>query len=367
MNMSENINKKGIVKMAKNDDKLKTLLEQAEQGTREVFESDRYRNYLATMSKFHLYSFRNSLLILMQKPEASYVAGYSAWQKKFKRQVQRGEKGIQIIGYTPKKVTVEQEKKDSTGNVILGADDRPEKETISLQIPYFTPVYVYDVSQTKGEPLPQLINELSGSVDEYQNLMQAITEISPFPITFEDIKGNARGYCDPLVQKIAIQQGMSEAQSVKTAIHEITHADLHAPEVNLSLNDRTDRRTREIEAESTAFVVCSHYGIDTSNYTFPYLASWSSNKELTELQSSLEIIQKQAGELIDKIDTRLVKLQKDRETDLFTEVTSDQDKKPQKISMKERMTAAQTEANRRNNSHTSKDQKQHSNDKRGEI
>ena len=310
--------------MAKNDDKLKALLEQAEQGTKDVFESDRYRNYLATMSKFHSYSFRNSLLILMQKPEASYVAGYSAWQKKFKRQVQRGENGIQIVGYTPKKVNVEQEKKDSTGKTVIGADGKPEKETVSRQIPYFTPVYVYDVSQTEGEPLPQLVNELNGSVEAYQDLMQAITEVSPFPISFEDIKGGAKGFCDPLAQRIAIQQGMSEAQSVKTAIHEVTHADLHAPEVNLSLNDRTDRRTREVEAESTAFVVCSHYGIDTSDYTFPYLASWSSTKELNELQSSLETIQKQAGELIDKIDSRLAELQKNREKDLFTEITPDQ-------------------------------------------
>lgn len=211
--------------MAKNDDKLKALLEQAEQGTKDVFESDRYRNYLATMSKFHSYSFRNSLLILMQKPEASYVAGYSAWQKKFKRQVQRGEKGIQIVGYTPKKVNVEQEKKDSTGKTVIGADGKPEKETVSRQIPYFTPVYVYDVSQTEGEPLPQLVNELNGSVEAYQDLMQAITEVSPFPISFEDIKGGAKGFCDPLAQRIAIQQGMSEAQSVKTAIHEVTHAE----------------------------------------------------------------------------------------------------------------------------------------------
>lgn len=389
--------------MPKNNDKLKELLEQAEQGTKAVFESENYRNYLATMSKFHSYSFRNSLLILMQKPEATHVAGYAAWKKKFNRQVQRGESGIQIVGYSPRKVNVEQEKKDSSGNTIIGSDGKPVMEKVTRQVPSYVPVSVFDVSQTEGEPLPQLVNELNGSVEAYQDLMQAIRDVSPFPVSFEEIQGGAKGFCDPVTQRIVIQQGMSEAQSVKTAIHEVTHADLHAPEQNLILADRTDRRTREIEAESTAFVVCEHYGIDTSDYTFPYLASWSSSKELAELQSSLETIQKQAGDLIDKIDTRLTELQKDREKDLFTEITPDQVKtlassfekedrrheemldtvrfdgdidldrektreqlgfrdqnkeqpkaaqEPQKkISMKERMAAAQAEADRRNSSH----------------
>lgn len=310
--------------MAKNDEKVKELLERAEQGTKEIFESDKYRDYLATMAKFHSYSFRNSLLILIQKPEASYVAGYTAWQTKFHRQVQRGEKGIQIVGYTPKKIRVEQEQKDSNGNTIIGADGKPVLDTITKQIPAFTPVYVYDVSQTEGEPLPQLVSELDGSVEAYNDLMTAIKEVSPFPIVFEDIQGGAKGYCNPVAQKIAINNGMSEMQNVKTAIHEVTHADLHAPELNLTLNERTDRRTREIEAESTAFVVCSHYGIDTSDYTFPYLATWSSTRELKELQSSLETIQKQAGELIDRIDTRLTELQKDHEQQLVPEVTPEQ-------------------------------------------
>ena len=310
--------------MPKNNDKLKELLEQAEQGTKAVFESENYRNYLAIMSKFHSYSFRNSLLILMQKPEATHVAGYAAWKKKFNRQVQRGESGIQIVGYSPRKVNVEQEKKDSSGNTIIGADGKPVMEKVTRQVPSYVPVSVFDVSQTEGEPLPQLVNELNGSVEAYQDLMQAIRDVSPFPVSFEEIQGGAKGFCDPVTQRIVIQQGMSEAQSVKTAIHEVTHADLHAPEQNLILADRTDRRTREIEAESTAFVVCEHYGIDTSDYTFPYLASWSSSKELAELQSSLETIQKQAGDLIDKIDTRLTELQKDREKDLFTEITPDQ-------------------------------------------
>lgn len=308
--------------MGKSDDKVKALLEQAEQGTRAVFESDKYRNYLATMAKFHSYSFRNTLLILMQKPEATYVAGYAAWQKKFKRQVQRGQKGIQIIGYTPRKIEVEQEKKDQKGKLVIGTDGKPEIEKVSKQIPSFTPVYVYDVSQTEGEPLPQLVNELEGRVEGYQHLLKAVREVSPFPITFENIPGGARGYCSPLEQKIVVQEGMSEVQNIKTIIHEVTHAALHAPEIDLPVIERTDRNTKEVEAESTAFIVCSHYGIDTSEYTFPYLASWSNTKELNELQSSLETIQKQASELIDKIDTRLAELQMERPKELLSEKTA---------------------------------------------
>lgn len=304
--------------MAKVDkqEQVKELLKRAEDGARAVFESDRYRNYLKTMSKFHNYSFRNTLLIYLQKPQASYVAGYVAWQKNFKRQVQKGEKGIQIVGYTPKNVMQEQEKKDAQGNVIHGSDGRPETETVTRKIPYFAPMYVYDVSQTEGEPLPRLVNELDGSVEAYQDLMTALREVSPFPIVFEDIHGGANGYCSPTDQKIAIRQGMSEAQTVKTTIHEITHADLHAPEIDLAIGDKKDRRTKEVEAESTAFIVCNHYGIDSSNYTFGYLATWSSTKELTELQNSLDTIQKQANELIDRIDTRLIELQKDRSTEI---------------------------------------------------
>ena len=300
--------------MAKVDkqQQVQDLLKQAEDGARAVFESENYRNYLATMSKFHDYSFRNTLLIYMQKPEATYVAGYVAWQKNFKRQVRKGEKGIQIVGYAPKNVNQEQEKRDEQGNPVIGVDGKPETEIVTRKIPYFTTVYVYDISQTDGAPIPRLVNELDGSVDAYNDLMFALREVSPFPIVFEDIKGGANGYCSPLQQKIAVRQGMSEAQTVKTTIHEITHADLHAPEIEATLENKKDRRTKEVEAESTAFIVCNHYGIDTSDYSFGYLASWSSTKELTELQSSLETIQKQANELIDRIDNRLTELQKDR-------------------------------------------------------
>lgn len=296
--------------MAKNDEKIKNLLELVEQGTKNVFESDTYKNYLLTMSKFHNYSFRNSLLILLQRPDATRVAGYAAWQQKFKRQVQRGEKGIQIISYTPHNKEVEQQKIDSEGKLIYDANGKPIMETVTKQVPGFAPVYVYDVSQTKGEPLPVLATELDGSIDNYEVLKQAITDSSPLPVFFEQIEGSAKGYCTP--EKIAIKEGMSNIQTIKTMVHEITHGDLHMPEKDLSAKDKTDQRTREVEAESTAFVVCSHYGIDTSDYSFPYLAGWSSSKELNELQNSLERIQKQAGELINRIDSRIEQLQHDR-------------------------------------------------------
>lgn len=293
--------------MARNDEKVKELLELVEKGTKDVFESDKYKNYLSTMSKFHKYSFRNSMLILLQRPDATLVAGYTAWQQKFKRQVQRGEKGIRIIGYTPHNKEIA--KKDSSGNVIY--DDKGEVVTETKQVPGFSTVYVYDVSQTDGEPLPNLLYELDGNLDNYEMLQQAITDISPIPIVFEPISGDTKGYCTP--DKIAVKEGMSNIHTIKTMIHEITHGDLHMPEKDLPIKEKTDRLTREIEAESTAFVVCSHYGIDTSEYSFPYLASWSSSRELTELQNSLERIQKQAGELIDRIDSRLEELQKSKE------------------------------------------------------
>ena len=304
--------------MAKADtqQQVQELLKRAENGARAVFESDNYRHYLSTMSKFHDYSFRNTLLIYLQKPESSYVAGYVAWQKDFNRQVQRGEKGIQIVGYAPKNIKQEQEKTDEQGNVVIGTDGQPEKETVTRKIPNFTPVYVYDVSQTEGEPLPTLVNELDGSVEAYQDLMAALREVSPFPIEFEEINGGTNGYYSPTEKRIAVRQGMSEAQTIKTTIHEITHADLHSPEADIIGDEKKDRRTKEVEAESTAFVVCNHYGIDTSDYSFGYLATWSASKELSELQSSLDTIQKQANELIDRIDNRLAELQKDRSIDI---------------------------------------------------
>lgn len=298
--------------MPNSQEKINALLKKAEDGIREVFESEKYQTYLTAMSKFHQYSFRNILLIHQQKADASFVAGYAAWQKKFNRQVLRGEKGIQIIGYTTRKLKKQVELKDDNGDIVYSykpdGTRKPATKTEEYIVPSYIPVYVYDISQTDGEPLPALVNELTGEVNDYDKLMQAIVSTSSFPISFEQIKGEVKGYCDPISRKIAIKSGMSEVQTIKTAIHEITHADLHAPEQNLALSDRTDRRTMEVEAESTAFVVCSHYNIDTSDYSFGYLAGWSSSKELSELKNSLNTIQKQANDLISRIDENLTLL-----------------------------------------------------------
>ena len=290
-------------------EKMKALTDKLEQGVKDVYESDRYKNYLAVMSKFYFYSFRNSLLIMLQKPEATHVAGFNAWKTTFKRSVNKGEKGLQILAPAPYRVKVEMEKIDPiTQKPVLDNAGKPVTQEVEITKPSFRAVYVFDVSQTSGEPLPQLITELTGSVAQYTAFFESLKSVSPFPIQFEELQSGAKGYCSPVNQKIAIKTGMSELQNIKTAIHEITHADLHAGLRNLSLNERKDRRTKEVEAESVAFVVCKHYGIDTSDYSFAYVASWSSDKELNVLKSSLDTIQKQAGELIDRIDTRFKEL-----------------------------------------------------------
>lgn len=292
-------------------EKINSLFQKIEQGCRDVFASDTYRRYLSTMAKFHNYSFRNSLLIFAQNPEATAVAGYSAWKNKFKRQVRAGEKGIQILGYSPRKIRRNVPVLDARGQQVI-QDGKPLTEERIIEVPEYFPCYVFDVSQTDGEPLPTLLTNLSDSVDGFHDLFQAISDCSPFPIFFDSLPPDTRGYCSPKEQKIVIRQGLPEAQTIKTAIHEITHADLHAP-VGL-VPQKKDRATKEVEAESTAYIVCDRYGIDTSDYSFPYLASWSSSKELPELQQSLSTIQKQAAELIDRIDKRLEQIRLQKET-----------------------------------------------------
>lgn len=295
-------------------EKMKELTDKLEKGITDVYESDRYINYLAVMSKLYSYSFRNSLLIMLQKPDATHVAGFNAWRNSFKRNVNKGEKGLQILAPSPYRIKVEMKKIDPiTQTPALDNSGKPVTELVEITKPMFRSVYVFDVSQTSGEPLPQLLTELTGSVSQYQAFFESLKSVSPFPMQFEDIQSTAKGYCDPVNQRIAIKTGMSEIQNIKTAIHEITHSDLHSNHVNLSFDEKKDRRTKEVEAESVAFVVCSHYGIDTSEYSFPYVASWSSNKELNELKSSLDTIQKQAGELIDRIDTRFKELLKEQD------------------------------------------------------
>ena len=296
--------------------KVQEITEKLEQGIKELFESEKYKTYLNTMSKFHNYSFNNTMLIAMQKPDATLVVGFKAWQKNFNRHVKKGEKGIRILAPAPYKIKEEQEKLDPvTGEIMLDKNGMPIAEEVEIKIPAFRVVPVFDVSQTDGKELPDIgVNELSGSVEDYEEFMQALTEVSPVPITYEDIEGEAKGYFHTTDHWIAIQEGMSQSQTVKTAIHEVAHAKLHDRERNQDIDavlDK-DRNTKEVEAESVAYTVCQHFGIDTSDYSFGYIAGWSSDRDIKEFKSSLDTIRKTASELITGIEDRLTELQKDR-------------------------------------------------------
>lgn len=293
----------------KNAQQVREITDKLEQGIKELFESERFKEYLRTMSKFYNYSFNNTLLIAMQKPEATYVAGYTSWQRNFDRQVMKGEKGIKILAPAPYKAQEEREKIDPlTQKPVIGADGKAVTETVEVLRPAFKVVSVFDVSQTDGKELPDIIvDELKGTVENYEAFLDALRQESPVPISFEDIPGGAKGFFSPVESRIAIQEGMSEIQTVKTAIHEIAHAKLHAvkPDEKAAPEDKKDRHTKEVEAESVAYTVCQRYGIETSDYSFGYIAGWSSGKETKELKSSLDTIRKTAAEMIEGIDAKL--------------------------------------------------------------
>ena len=296
-------------------EKLKEITDRLEQGIAELFDSERYREYLKVMSKFHNYSFNNTLLIAMQKPDASLVAGFSTWKNNFGRNVMKGQKGIKIIAPSPFKIRQEVEKIDPhTQKPIIGKDGKPVTEEKEIKIPAYKVVSVFDVSQTEGKELPDIaVDELTGDVDRYKDFFAALEKTSPVPIAFENIEGGSHGYYHLEDKRIAINEGMSELQTLKTTIHEIAHAKLHDIDLNAPKDEqqpRVDRRTREVEAESVAYTVCQHYGLDTSDYSFGYVAGWSSGRELSELKSSLETIRSAAAEIINSIDENLVELQK---------------------------------------------------------
>ena len=295
-------------------EKLKEITDRLEQGITELFESERYREYLRVMSKFHNYSFNNTLLIAMQKPDASLVAGFSAWKNNFGRNVMKGQKGIKIIAPSPFKIKQEMEKIDPhTQKPVIGKDGKPVTEEKEITIPAYKVVSVFDVSQTEGRELPDIaVDELTGDVDRYKDFFAALEKTSPVPIGFEKIEGGAHGYYHLENKRIAIDEGMSQLQTLKTAIHEIAHAKLHDIDLNAPKDEqpRVDRRTREVEAESVAYTVCQHYGLDTSDYSFGYVAGWSSGRELSELKSSLETIRSAAAEIINSIDETLAELSK---------------------------------------------------------
>lgn len=291
-------------------DRLKEITDQLEKGLQDLFSSEKYADYLKTMSKFYGYSASNTLLIYMQRPDASRVAGYGDWQKNFHRHVKRGEHGMKILAPCPYKQQVEREK--------TGPDGKTMTVTEEVTRAAFKPVTVFDVSQTEGEPLPTLgVNELTGDVEHYPDFFEALKQIAPFPVGFEAITSGAKGYCNYEEQRIAIHEGMGEVQNVKTAIHEITHATLHnyyaEKEKEVPPEQRKDQRTREVEAESVAYTVCQHYGIDTSDYSFGYIAGWSSDKQAKELKASLGTIRNTAAALITSIDEKYQEIVKAKE------------------------------------------------------
>ena len=289
-------------------DRVKEITDQLEAGIHDLFESERYQQWLTTMSRFHNYSLNNTMLIAMQKPEATLVAGYTAWQKQFGRQVQKGEKGIKILAPAPYKEMVEMDKIDpDTRLPVLDENGDPVKEEQEVTRPAYKVVSVFDVSQTDGKELPTIgVNELTGDVKNYHKLFNALKDICPVPICSENIQGGANGYYDDGAKRIAIRSGMSQVQTIKTMIHEISHQRLHSKE-NMDEEKLPDRSTKEVEAESIAYTVCSHFGLDTADYTFGYVAGWSSGKDTKELKNSLERIRKTADEMITSIDQAMEK------------------------------------------------------------
>ncbi|NLC73647.1 MAG: JAB domain-containing protein [Clostridiales bacterium] len=284
---------------------MKDITSKLEQGVAEVFQSDRYKEFLNTMAKFPKYSLNNNLLIMMQKPDASLCQSYTGW-KQMGRFVRHGEKGIRILAPVPYRLEKDKEKMTPDGKAVLDKDGEPVREHIEINMTAFKAVSTFDVSQTEGDPLPQLgESELTGSVEGFSKLFEAIKEAGPVPVAFEDIKSGAKGYFHTGENRIAIQNGMSEVHNIKTLIHETAHAKLH----NMNLQKARDdggqsRNSKEIEAESVAFTVCQHYGIDTSDYSFAYIAGWSEGKEMSELKESLATIRQSSSELIAAIDEK---------------------------------------------------------------
>ncbi|MBC8614307.1 antirestriction protein ArdA [Blautia faecis] len=305
-----------ILSSEKPTDKMKEITDRLEQGILGIYESDRYADYLRTMSKFRNYSFNNTILIAMQG--GNLVKGYKQWEKEFDRHVKPGEKAIKIIAPAPFTVKKQVEKIDpDTQKPVFDKDGKPVTEEKEIKIPAFRVVSVFDISQTEGKELPALTYELTGNVEQYKDFFVALEKTSPFAMGFEALSGGVKGRCNYEEKRIIINEGMDELQNIKTAIHEIAHATLH--DTALAMPERPDRRTREVQAESVAYAVCQHYGLDTSDYSFGYIAGWSSGKELAELKGSLETIRSTAASLIDTIDGHFAEIQKAQDKEQTTE------------------------------------------------
>ena len=294
-----------------------SIMQSLESGVEELFTSNRYQEFLKTMAKFHNYSFNNTMLIAMQRPDATLVTSYKNWQS-MGRQVMKGEKGITIIAPAPYKKMKEKEVLDENQRPIMGTDGKPKTEQVEVTVPHFKAVTVFDIAQTSGEPIQTLAPELlTAAVQDFDSFMQAIQKISPVPIRFDEIDGNANGYYHNADKEIVIKKGLSESQTLKTAIHETAHAKLHDREIMESLGLEKDRLTKEVEAESVAYCVCSSFDLDTSDYSFPYIAGWSSSREMKEMKASMDVIRKTAGEMIDQLTEELeIILEEKQKTEL---------------------------------------------------
>lgn len=292
---------------------VKEITSQLEQGVKDLFESQKYKDYLATMSKFHNYSYNNILLIFCQRPDATLIAGYNAWKTEHGRQVLKGSKAIKILAPAPYKIKVSRDKMDpDTNKPVLDQNGNPVKENVEIQKPAFKVVNVFDISDTAGKELPAIgVYELSGDVEKYDEFFETLKRVCPVPIEFANIKSGAKGYFSNADNKIVINKGMHQVQSIKTIIHEIAHQRLHSKD-NPDIEKGKTRNSKEVEAESVAYTVCQHYGIDTSDYSFGYIAGWSNGKEMPELRESLDTIRKTSSEFINKIDGHMADILKER-------------------------------------------------------
>lgn len=303
------------------DERVAELTERLENGVQELYASGSYAQYISAMAKFHHYSFGNALLILFQCPHATNVAGFGTW-KQLGRTVKRGEKGIQILAPCAFRATLEREKLDPrTGQTLYGPDGQPLTERVKTSPNRFKIAHVFDLSQTEGRELPQIgVSELTGDVADYTSIYDRLTALSPLPVVQEDFQRAAKGYTSFAENRIVIKPGMSQVQTIKTLVHEIAHAKLHEPADILPGNPPKQRRQKEVEAESIAYVVCQYFGIDTADYSLAYVAGWSRGKELAELKASLDVIHSTAGEIIDAITPPPPKLER----------TQDREQRPRK-------------------------------------
>ena len=307
----ENIQKKinWLESKDKRADELQQITDKLEKGVVDIFQSEKYKQFLDTMAKFPRYSVNNSILIMMQKPDAQLCQSYTGW-KQMGRYVKKGEKGISILAPAPYKIEREQTKLDDNGKPVFDADGEPVKEKVEVTIRAFKVVKTFDLSQTDGKEIPSIgPSELTGSIEGYPKLLQALKEISPVPVSFELIDGNAKGFYHQQDKKIVVQDGMSEVQTIKTLLHEMAHQKMHDKDQVPEAKNFT-RNSVETEAESVAYVVCQHYGINTSDYSFSYVAGWSKNKETPELKASLDKIRQTAADFITQIDEKLELSQK---------------------------------------------------------